>query len=84
MGNYRTARLPETHVRAGSSEVVIPQFLQKTREEFFHGQFPVRVPGGDDAYAKMTPEEMQQHMQKWTDWIGEGLRRAGWSTPATP
>jgi hypothetical protein len=25
----------------------------------------------------MTPEEMQQVLQKWTDWIGEGLQK-GW------
>jgi hypothetical protein len=25
----------------------------------------------------MTPEQMQQVMQKWTDWIGEGLQK-GW------
>lgn len=33
--------------------------------------------GGDDAYETMTPEEMQQNMQKWQNWIGEGLR-SGW------
>lgn len=33
--------------------------------------------GGDDAMAKMTPEEQQQHMQKWEKWIGEGMQK-GW------
>ena len=33
--------------------------------------------GAGDAVAKMTPEEMQQHMQKWEKWIGEGMRK-GW------
>ncbi len=33
--------------------------------------------GGDDTMAKMTPEEQQQHMQKWEQWIGEAMRN-GW------
>jgi hypothetical protein len=33
--------------------------------------------GGSDAAAKITPEEMQQHMQKWEKWIGEGMQK-GW------
>ena len=32
---------------------------------------------GADAASKMTPEEMQQHMQKWQTWIGDGLQK-GW------
>ncbi|SRR6266851_3926260 len=32
---------------------------------------------GSDAANKMTPEEMQQHMQKWHTWIAEGLQK-GW------
>ena len=32
---------------------------------------------GSDIANKMTPEEMQQHMQKWQTWIGEGLQK-GW------
>jgi hypothetical protein len=31
---------------------------------------------GADA-AQMSPEKMQQHMQKWQTWLGEGLRK-GW------
>jgi hypothetical protein len=27
--------------------------------------------------ARMTPDERQQHMQRWEQWIGEGLRK-GW------
>jgi hypothetical protein len=34
-----------------------------------------------DSYGKMTPEEMQQQMQKWQAWIGEGLRK-GWMVEA--
>jgi hypothetical protein len=30
-----------------------------------------------DAANKMTPEEMQQHMQKWHTWIGDALQK-GW------
>jgi hypothetical protein len=30
-----------------------------------------------DAHTKMTPEEMQQHMQRWKKWIGEGMQK-GW------
>ena len=33
--------------------------------------------GGGDAMAKMTPEQMQQNMQKWEKWIGEGVHK-GW------
>jgi hypothetical protein len=32
---------------------------------------------GADAANRMTPEEMQQHMQKWHTWIGDGLQK-GW------
>jgi hypothetical protein len=33
--------------------------------------------GASSAVAKMTREEMQQHLQKWEKWIGEGMRK-GW------
>jgi hypothetical protein len=33
--------------------------------------------GRGDAMAKMAPEEMQQNMQKWEKWIGEGMQK-GW------
>jgi hypothetical protein len=33
--------------------------------------------GGDEAYAKMTPDEIQQNMQKWANWIKQGLQQ-GW------
>jgi hypothetical protein len=33
--------------------------------------------GGRDNYEKMTPEEMQQQMQKWQTWIAEGMQK-GW------
>lgn len=33
--------------------------------------------GGEEN--NMTPEEMQQHMQKWGAWIGEALQK-GWMT----
>ena len=33
--------------------------------------------GSGDAEAKMTPDEMQQVMQKWGDWIGEAMAK-GW------
>jgi len=32
---------------------------------------------GDTAADKMTPDEMQRHMQKWQSWIGDGLQK-GW------
>jgi hypothetical protein len=31
----------------------------------------------NDMYATMTPEEMQQHMQKWHTWMSEGFQK-GW------
>ncbi|HEV3255513.1 MAG TPA: YciI family protein [Gemmataceae bacterium] len=30
-----------------------------------------------DPHGKMSPEEMQQHMQKWHTWIAEGMQK-GW------
>jgi hypothetical protein len=33
--------------------------------------------GASAAAANLTPEEMQQHMQKWEKWIGEGMQK-GW------
>jgi len=33
--------------------------------------------GNNDAHATLSPEEMQQHMEKWRAWIGEGLQK-GW------
>lgn len=33
--------------------------------------------GGMEAYQKMTPEEMQQQMQRWQTWIGEAMQK-GW------
>jgi hypothetical protein len=32
---------------------------------------------GKDSRATMTPEQMQQILQKWHSWIGEGLQK-GW------
>jgi hypothetical protein len=32
---------------------------------------------GSDAADRMTPEQMQQQMQKWQTWIGEALQK-GW------
>jgi hypothetical protein len=37
--------------------------------------------GGDEVYAKMTPDEIQGVMKKWTDWIGEGFAK-GWMVDA--
>jgi hypothetical protein len=34
-----------------------------------------------DARAKMAPEEMQRMLEKWQNWIGEGLRQ-GWMLDA--
>ena len=33
--------------------------------------------GASEAASKMTPEQMQQHLQKWERWIGEGMQK-GW------
>jgi hypothetical protein len=33
--------------------------------------------GGNDAHAKMTPDEIQANMQKWGDWI-RGALQQGW------
>lgn len=33
--------------------------------------------GSGDANAALSPEEMQQHMEKWRAWIGEALQK-GW------
>ena len=37
--------------------------------------------GGDDEFATMTPQEIEQHMQKWSAWIGEGFQK-GWMLDA--
>ncbi len=37
--------------------------------------------GGADAESKMSPDEMQKLMQKWTDWIGTGFQQ-GWMLDA--
>jgi hypothetical protein len=36
---------------------------------------------GKESYGTMTPEEMQQMLQKWNTWIAEGLRQ-GWMLDA--
>jgi hypothetical protein len=33
--------------------------------------------GAAETVAQLTPEEMQQHLQRWEKWIGEGMRK-GW------
>ena len=37
--------------------------------------------GGHESLSKLSPEEMQQHMEKWNSWIGkmreEGIYKAG-------
>ena len=33
--------------------------------------------GGNDGAVKMSPEQMQQAMQAWGDWIQDGMK-AGW------
>jgi hypothetical protein len=33
--------------------------------------------GAGEHVAKMTPEEMQQHLGRWEKWIGEGMQK-GW------
>ena len=37
--------------------------------------------GSGEAEAKMTPDEMQQMMQKWGQWIGEAMAK-GWMVEA--
>jgi hypothetical protein len=33
--------------------------------------------GGNERHAKMTPDELQQNMQKWGNWIREAMQQ-GW------
>jgi hypothetical protein len=33
--------------------------------------------GAQEAHAKLTPEEMQQHLKRWETWIREGMQK-GW------
>ena len=37
--------------------------------------------GGGDDYATMTPQEIEENMKQWTDWITEGLQK-GWMLDA--
>jgi hypothetical protein len=41
------------------------------------GRFLFIYRGGNDEYAKMSPEEMQQNMNQWGNWIREALQK-GW------
>jgi hypothetical protein len=41
------------------------------------GKFLFVYHGGNDAYAKMTPDEIQQNMDKWGAWIQQGMQE-GW------
>jgi hypothetical protein len=37
--------------------------------------------GSNDEFAKLTPDEIQKHMQQWGAWIGEGFQK-GWMVNA--
>jgi hypothetical protein len=37
--------------------------------------------GSGDAQSKLSPQQMQEHMQQWMNWIGEGFRK-GWMVDA--
>jgi hypothetical protein len=37
--------------------------------------------GDEEAYQKLSPDEIQRIMQKWTNWIGEGFQK-GWMVDA--
>jgi len=37
--------------------------------------------GGSESHATMTPDQMQQLMQKWSNWIGEAMAK-GWMLTA--
>jgi hypothetical protein len=37
--------------------------------------------GNNEAYSKLSADEMQQNMQKWIDWIGVGMQK-GWMLDA--
>ena len=37
--------------------------------------------GSTEEFAKLSPDEIQQHMQKWSAWIGEGFQK-GWMVNA--
>jgi len=37
--------------------------------------------GKNEDFTKFSPEEMQEHMQKWSAWIGEGFQK-GWMVNA--
>ena len=37
--------------------------------------------GGNEDFDKMTPQEIQDVMQKWTNWIAEGFQK-GWMLDA--
>jgi hypothetical protein len=49
----------------------------KRERNLFMAKFLFVYRRGGDVASKMTPEEMQQHMQKWHTWIGDGLQK-GW------
>jgi hypothetical protein len=52
------------------------------RERHMHmANFLFIYRNGKESYGTMTPEEMQQMLQKWSNWINEGLRN-GWMVEA--
>jgi len=47
------------------------------RKEPTKAKFLLIYRRGGDSANKMTPEEIEQNMERWHKWIGEGLQR-GW------
>lgn len=37
--------------------------------------------GNPENHGRMTPDEMQKHMQEWTSWIGQAMQK-GWMVDA--
>jgi hypothetical protein len=62
-------------VKAGKRLLSITRF--RVGKELAMTRFLFVYRGGTELANNMTPEQMQQHMQKWQTWIGEGLQK-GW------
>jgi hypothetical protein len=65
-------------ISTGPQELVRPQFIGSTRERSFSmANFLFVYRGSNQANPNITPEEMQKHMEHWSQWIGEAMAK-GW------
>src|SRR5262249_58498949 len=57
--------------------LVKEKFRQRMIRRMHMAKFLFVYRNGNNPYGQMTPEEIQQHHQKWFAWITEGMQK-GW------